>query len=51
MRIKDVRAYTLLAPLKKTGDVSAIALSKMISGFMEVETDTGWVGEGKVLVC
>ncbi len=49
MKISDVRAYILTAPLEKPWKIAGIVMSEMMATIVEVETDSGLVGYGEAL--
>ncbi|MBW2305678.1 MAG: mandelate racemase/muconate lactonizing enzyme family protein [Deltaproteobacteria bacterium] len=49
MRITDIRAYTLSAPLDKPWKIAGMVMSEMTATMVEVESDSGLVGYGEAL--
>jgi L-alanine-DL-glutamate epimerase-like enolase superfamily enzyme len=49
MKISDVRAYTLSAPLKKPWKIAGMLMKEMTATIVEVETGDGLIGYGEAL--
>jgi L-alanine-DL-glutamate epimerase-like enolase superfamily enzyme len=49
MKIIDVRAYTLSAPLEKPWKIAGIVMAEMTATIVEVEADNGLIGYGEAL--
>jgi L-alanine-DL-glutamate epimerase-like enolase superfamily enzyme len=49
MRITDIRAYTLSAPLNKPWKIAGTVMAEMTATLVEVETDNGLIGYGEAL--
>jgi L-alanine-DL-glutamate epimerase-like enolase superfamily enzyme len=49
MKISDVRAYTLSAPIKKPWKISGMLMAEMTATIVEVESDSGMIGYGEAL--
>jgi D-galactarolactone cycloisomerase len=49
MRIADIRAYTLSAPLDKPWKIAGVVMAEMTATIVEVETDQGLIGYGEAL--
>ncbi len=49
MKITDVRAYTISAPLAKPWKIAGLVMSEMTATLVEVEADNGLTGYGEAL--
>ena len=49
MKITDVRAYTICAPLAKPWRIAGLVMSEMTATLVEVEADNGLIGYGEAL--